>query len=190
MIRRSLVGAVALLLIAATAPAVAETKAWTDKAGDGAGPADIRGVAAKYDKKLLTVAVKLKDVRGGGNFSVYVDTNTKLKGPELVLYGPVRPGNPEWIAAWVDKGWVPTNQAVLCATDLSFLPRQDVVVVTFGIGCLRNPNTKDLTTGVVTQRPHWKPPASIKVAALTGGDDVAEDWSPRTKRFHPAVDRD
>lgn len=184
--------AVAALTLAASgtlAPAAAETKAWTDLAGDGAGPADIRGVAAAYEKDGLTVAIKVRDVAGGGNVNVYVDSRTLLKGPELVLFGSIRPGSPEWIAAWVDKGWVPTNQAVLCDTDLSFLPAKDIVLVTFGMGCLRNPDTKDLTTGEVTRRTHWKAPASVKVAALTGGDDVVEDWSPKPRRFYAAIDR-
>ena len=90
---------------------------------------------------------------------------------------------------WVDTGWAPTSQTVLCDAAMTFLPAADIVVITFGTGCLRNPDTKDLATGTVTHRTHWKAPASVKIAALTGGDDVAEDWSPRSRRFSAALKR-
>jgi len=122
--------------------------------------------------------VKVRNIEGGGNISLYVDTRRRLKGPELLLSGPIDLTEGAWLAVRVDKGWLGTTGEALCDTDLTFLRREDIAVITFGMGCLRNPSTRDLVTGDVVRRTHWKAPEEVAITALADDGDGSLDCHP------------
>jgi hypothetical protein len=168
----AVVGVALMASLSTLQPAHADTRRFTDRAGDTSLPADLTTVRVSNGPERLQVAVRPGRVQAGDYFAFWLDTRPRNAGPEYKVgvlpnsdgFGLVRVG------AFGQQG-TPVRCDGLRATADAFAP--EWVSISVPRSCLRNPG------GVRV---------AVK-ARYTEGEQQVVDWAPARRRFFGWVAR-
>lgn len=171
--RGAAVAAVAVMAsLTVLQPAEADTRRFSDRAGDTSLPTDITTVRVSNGAELLEVAVRPGRVKFGDSFSYWLDTRAKNPGPEYKVgvvpnsdaFGLLRVG------AFGQRG-TPVPCEGLRATADVFAP--EWISISVPRSCLRDPG---------------KVRVAVKARYTDGGTSVV-DWAPAKRTFFGWVAR-
>ena len=173
-VRRSaaVVGLTLMASLTALQPAYADTRRFTDRAGDTSLPADITTVRLSHGAELIKVAIRPGRVEFEDQFTFWLDTRPKNAGPEYKV--GVLPNSEAFgllrVGAFSEQG-TPVRCDGLRATADHFTP--EWVSISVPRSCLRHPG-------------------KVRVAAkarYTEGDTTVVDWAPAKRKFFGWVGR-
>jgi hypothetical protein len=168
----AVVGLTLMASLTALQPAYADTRRFTDRAGDTSLPADITTVRVSNGAELIKVAIRPGRVEFEDQFTFWLDTRPKNAGPEYKV--GVLPNSEAFgllrVGAFNEQG-TPVRCDGLRATADHFTP--EWVSISVPRSCLRHPG-------------------KVRVAAkarYTDGDTTVVDWAPAKRKFFGWVGR-
>ncbi|HEX6659380.1 MAG TPA: hypothetical protein VF065_14925, partial [Ilumatobacter sp.] len=149
-------------------PTLASVGRFTDRAGDLATGADLRGLLVR-NEGVITIQSTHRNLtrRLGAVVTMYIDTRTSKNGPEYFVSAGVGPST-GWVVRKV-RDWKAVGDPVKCTSTMRASYATERVTFTVGRACVGRPGP-------------------IRIAALVT-DGRLKDWGPSKRAFNTWVAR-